>query len=295
MMSSTLSRPVRTDLGLFAIATAVLTGAPFLILLLTGWDVRSGPGLWVFGVGTSGPSLAALIVFLVWSRRRRRVPRRRVAAPWLWLPAALVLGILPTVIANLLIDPASITAAAIHAPEVLASFGGGLLFVVLFLIAGPIAEEFGWRGFVQPRLRLHWTPIRTAVVLGSVWALWHIPLYFLPGTGQYQTGLFTLGGLTFVLSCVPMSLVYLFVSERLGGQVWAAILIHFAANAIGAFFPSEDPAVLITQLVVAVALAGLVLLAWGPGRGAAHPAEAGSGDGPDVSRGVGSRQAATAA
>lgn len=266
MTSQTSSRPLRADLTLFAIATVLLTGAPYVILLLTGWEVLSGPGLWLFGLGTSGPSLAALAVFLFWSRRRRRVARTRVAAPWLWAPAAVVLGILPTVAANLLVDPGGFSADLARAPEVLAGFGGGLLFVVLFLITGPIAEEFGWRGFVQPRLRLRWTPVRTAVVLGSVWALWHVPLYFLPGTGQYETGLFTVGGLIFMITCIPLSLLYVFVTERLGGKVWAAILIHFAGNAIGAFFPSEDPVVLVAQLLITVALAAVVLLAWGPAR-----------------------------
>lgn len=266
MTSQTSSRPLRADLTLFAIATVLLTGVPYVILLLTGWEVLSGPGLWLFGLGTSGPSLAALAVFLFWSRRRRRVARTRVAAPWLWAPAAVILGILPTVVANLLVDPGAFSADLARAPEVLAGFGGGLLFVVLFLITGPIAEEFGWRGFVQPRLRLRWTPVRTAVVLGSVWALWHVPLYFLPGTGQYETGLFTVGGLIFMITCIPLSLLYLFVTERLGGKVWAAILIHFAGNAIGAFFPSEDPVVLVAQLLITVALAAVVLLAWGPAR-----------------------------
>lgn len=134
MTSLTSSRPLRADLTLFTIATVLLTGVPYLIILLTGWEVLSGPGLWLFGLGTSGPSLAALAVFLVWSRRRRRVARTRVAATWLWAPAAVVLGILPTVAANLLVDPGAFSADLARAPEVLAGFGGGLLFVVLFLI-----------------------------------------------------------------------------------------------------------------------------------------------------------------
>ncbi|WP_435747741.1 CPBP family glutamic-type intramembrane protease [Microbacterium sp. PMB16] len=259
-------RTIRADIALFAFATAAISGVPFLILLLTGWDIRSGPGLWLFGVGTSGPSLAALAVYIAWSRRRPRAARTRVSVPWLWAPAAIVLGILPTVVANLIVDPGSIAASLTHAPEVLSAFGGGLLFVVLFLITGPLAEEFGWRGFVQPRLRLRWTPVRTAVVLGAVWGLWHVPLYFLPGTGQYETGLFALGGLIFLVSCIPLSLIYLFVTERMGGRVWAAILVHFAGNAIGAFLPSESPATLLTQLAVTVVLAAAALIAWGPAR-----------------------------
>ena len=51
-----------------------------------------------------------------------------------------------------------------------------LLFVVTYLVAGPLAEEFGWRGFAQPRLRERFGLIGTSVVLGAAWALWHVPL-----------------------------------------------------------------------------------------------------------------------
>jgi membrane protease YdiL (CAAX protease family) len=152
---------------------------------------------------------------------------------------------------------------------VFAQFGGALLFVVLFMIAGPLAEEFGWRGYAQPRLRRRFGIVATSVALGLAWAVWHVPLYFLPGTGQYDTGLFTADALIFMVTCIPLSLVYLFLSERLGGRVWAAILIHFSGNAIGAFLPSESIAVSLLQLALTSALAVGVFAVWGPHRGPA--------------------------
>jgi membrane protease YdiL (CAAX protease family) len=151
-------------------------------------------------------------------------------------------------------------------PAVLAEFGGGLAFIALFLIAGPIAEEFGWRGYAQPRLRRRLGVVATSVVLGIAWGLWHVPLYFLPGTGQYATGLFTIDGLMFMLTCVPLSLLYLFVSEHLRGGVWAAIAIHFAGNAIDAFLPSEAPIVPVLEFALAVLLAVGVFVVWSRSR-----------------------------
>lgn len=249
---------LRRDLVLFAILTVVITVGLWLVLVASGLSIKEGAGFWIFGVLTSGPSLSALILFLV-----RRGPRQRVSAPWLWLPAALVLGAAPTIIANLLVAPGAVAVGVDQIPATLAQFGGGLMFVVLYLIAGPLAEEFGWRGYVQPRLRQRLGLISTSVVLGLAWALWHVPLFFLPGTGQHAMGLFTPNGLIFVLTCIPLSFLYLFVSERLGGRVWAAILIHFSGNAIGAFLPSESWTTSLVILSVNVALAAGAFAVWG--------------------------------
>jgi membrane protease YdiL (CAAX protease family) len=253
----------RRDLVRFAILTAAITGGLWLLLLASSLDIREGAGFWIFGVATSGPSLAALVLFVI--RRSWDGPRpegQRVVAPWVWLPASIVLGIAPPVLANLVANTGAVATMLDRMPAVLAEFGGGLMFVVLFLIAGPIAEEFGWRGYAQPRLRQRLGVIGTSVVLGIAWGLWHVPLYFLPGTGQYATGLFTINGLMFMLTCIPLSLLYLFVSERLRGGVWAAIVIHFAGNAIGAFLPSEAAIVPVLEFGVTLALAAGLYVAW---------------------------------
>ena len=44
--------------------------------------------------------------------------------------------------------------------------GGPLLFVLTALVTGPLSEEFGWRGYAQPRLRRRFSPLVTSLVLG---------------------------------------------------------------------------------------------------------------------------------
>src|SRR5579871_1865148 len=44
---------------------------------------------------------------------------------------------------------------------------------------GPLAEEFGWRGFLFQKLarrRLH--PIWIGVLIAPIWAVWHVPLFY---------------------------------------------------------------------------------------------------------------------
>ena len=54
------------------------------------------------------------------------------------------------------------------------------LFVLVFILGGLLLEEPGWRGFVLPRLeRLH-GPLVGTLILGVLWALWHLPEFLVP-------------------------------------------------------------------------------------------------------------------
>jgi len=56
-----------------------------------------------------------------------------------------------------------------HWPGMLDTFLIALLFVAL-------GEEPGWRGFLLPRLQQRFAPLTADLVLGAIWALWHLPL-----------------------------------------------------------------------------------------------------------------------
>jgi membrane protease YdiL (CAAX protease family) len=49
------------------------------------------------------------------------------------------------------------------------------------LLGGPLGEEPGWRGYALPRLEHDLGPVRASMVLGLLWAPWHLPLFFYPG------------------------------------------------------------------------------------------------------------------
>ena len=253
----TLPSITRRQLILFAILCLAISWGLWLVVGLTGGDVRDSPTIWLFAIGACGPSLAALIAFLL--LRRGETPRGRVSAPWLWVPLALVLGALPAVISALILDPGTFGSAA---PEVVAASGGILLFIVTYLIAGPLAEEFGWRGYLQPRLRQRFGILATSLVIGIAWAIWHVPLFFLNGTGQAAMGFGSLRSLLFFAGMIPLSATYLFVSERLGGRVWSAILLHFAGNSALSLLPQTSDAAALIQFAVTTVIAIGSLLVW---------------------------------
>lgn len=131
-------------------------------------------------VGGFGPAVsgAAIIRFTGGSARTwfRGLFRWRIAVRWY----AFALG-LPVLIVSVA------TAAFVLAGEEieLSLLGGNLakfvpLLIFVTLIGGG-NEEPGWRGFALPRLQMRWTPLRATLLLGAVWALWHLPILVVAG------------------------------------------------------------------------------------------------------------------
>jgi uncharacterized protein len=85
--------------------------------------------------------------------------------------------------------PAIMMLSVIFLPGALASFQGlaGLaplpmlaLFVYIFFLGGPLGEEPGWRGFALPRLQRLYGPLVGGLILGPIWAFWHMPIFWIP-------------------------------------------------------------------------------------------------------------------
>ncbi|GAA1546108.1 CPBP family intramembrane glutamic endopeptidase [Kribbella lupini] len=246
---------LRRRVGWFFGVCLVLTWVPWLVLGVAGANVDEGVGALVFGLAASGPSLAALVM---WLWHRDRMPRQ-VAWSWRWPIAAVGFGAVPPVVAALLLGVDGIPE---HASSVIAGAGGPLGALAYTLLAGPVAEEFGWRGYLQPRLRRMYGRIAVTGIIGAAWGLWHLPLFFLDGTGQHDKGLASLEGLLFFLGLFPLTFTILFVSERLRGGVWAAILLHAAWNLTEELVPALSSTGLWVELFLTTLIAVSVGLYW---------------------------------
>ncbi|TDC16183.1 type II CAAX endopeptidase family protein [Kribbella albertanoniae] len=249
--SKTMTRRRLVEFGVLCTA---LTWVPYLFLGVLKADLDQPVPRLVFGLAASGPSLAALVMWL-WHRERRRGVWWSMG----WPIAAVVLGAAAPLVATALIG--NLSELPGHASSVIAGAGGMLGAAVYTLLAGPIAEEFGWRGYVQPRLRQYYGLGATTAILGTAWWLWHVPLFFLPGTGQHEDGFFTQQGLVFFLELFPLTFLMLFVTERLRGGVPAAILVHAAWNLSTELIPPLGNAVWL-ELAVVTAMAGAVSWYW---------------------------------
>jgi membrane protease YdiL (CAAX protease family) len=136
-----------------------------------------------------------------------------------------------------------------------------LNLVVFVLVAG---EEIGWRGFALPRLLARFGSWRSSFLLGLVWALWHVPLFFIPGMPQHGSPI-----PAFALYTVALSVILTFLVQRTGGSLIIATLFHGAVNTFGFVNGAADVVLRGWGMAIAYAVVALALglAAWNrPGR-----------------------------
>ncbi len=103
------------------------------------------------------------------------------------------------------------------------SFFGLLL---LNLLMGPLSEEGGWRGFALPKLESRFKALDSSLILGIIWACWHIPFYFV----EARMAFYILFPLTLVIT-ILMTWGY----NNTNGSLIIPIIFHFSFNFNGRF------------------------------------------------------------
>ncbi len=98
-------------------------------------------------------------------------------------------------------------------------------FVLVFLIGGPLGEEFGWRGVVLPALEARFRPPWDSLILGIIWTAWHLPLFFISDSAQHSLPFWLFALLTMAL-CILITWVY----HCSGDSLLLVILFHTAIN-----------------------------------------------------------------
>ncbi len=248
----------RPLVSFFVLAFAITWGLDTLRLLLEGTVSRPGgaaPGI-VYLVSGAGPSLAGLAVAWAAGGRQglrvllRRFLRWRVGVRWYLLVflafPALIVG---TISATTLLSGGTFRP---DFPGPLWLFPA-LVFYVL-LLAGPLPEEIGWRGFALPALmdRYGWLPAGLAV--GVAWAFWH-------RTPMTWTEPLDSAALAGMVSDVSLSVVMAWVYVRTGGSALLAGLgMHLSANLALATATQAVPGLQWTTAGCFVALASLAAL-----------------------------------
>jgi membrane protease YdiL (CAAX protease family) len=129
----------------------------------------------------AGPTLAAFVVTgLVEGKGgvrkllRRRILRWRVGVRW-YLIAVFGAPVVYFLAASLVLGTAPLDALIEDWPFLFTSY---LPKVVMVFLIVSLWEEIGWMGFALPRLQEKYGPLMASVVLGVLWALWHLPAYF---------------------------------------------------------------------------------------------------------------------
>ena len=143
------------------------------------------------------------------------------------------------------------------------------LIIGIRLLTDGIGEETAWRGVALPQLLRRVNAVTASLILGVVWAIWHLPLTFTVGAPMANNSI----ALLFVLLPAE-AVVYTWLYQRTRGSILAAALFH----AMIGFWAMASPAAEATgrpQLIRAIlwcALAGALLLRYGANLTGRHAA-----------------------
>ncbi|QXE33868.1 CPBP family intramembrane metalloprotease [Streptomyces sp. GMY02] len=252
----------RSGLGLFFAVTFTTTWTFWLTAILLGGSPTSSPTAVPYLLGGFGPVFGAIAVRIRRGRLGEPVPPRTVrfrqGVRLFWALPLLALASGSVVAGAFLADFLGGTAVSLtEGRELISTVGGIVPFFISMVIAGPLSEEPGWRGTAYPRLRGSMGRVRAGLLLGAVWAVWHLPLFFIEGTVQAELGLMSWSGLMFSLSVFPVALLTGYAYELAG--VAASVAVHLGFNATMAVLTVESPLTQACVLGVQVALAGTLL------------------------------------
>ena len=183
---------------------------PFWGVILMGW--MPGLAAVIVAAATGGrPAVKTLFArVLIW----------RVGWPWYLLVIGGTAAIwLSAVVVNPLFG-----GSGLQLPEFSLDLLIGLVinFVLLFLVN---AEELVWRGSLLPRLQARWSALGASVLIGVFEGLFHLPLFFQPGSDQAAAGL-----PVFVIGSVAGAIVFSWVFNNTIGSLLLVQLFHIFAN-----------------------------------------------------------------
>jgi membrane protease YdiL (CAAX protease family) len=212
--------PIRQVLVFFAAAFALtwVCQSPGVLALRHGVQPGSGVML-LMAIGSAGPSLVAIALSaLRGGRAGVRALLRSPASPPLGLLAVALL--FP--IATHLIGSAALMLAGQYSAT-------HLLYPPLrpeqiaIAVVAPLGEEYGWRGYALPRLQASLTPVSASLLLGVVWALWHVPTLFMPGATPSDLWMY-------LPAYLASSIIYTWLYNAGGGSVLGPLLAHLGIH-----------------------------------------------------------------
>lgn len=254
----------KRNLLFFFLATFLATWSAYGLILIKGWDPYTLPGMALLLIGGSAPSwVAVLLVLFTRDKSQRRgyfircFSVRRVRLPY----GAFICLVFPLLFA-LVIAVNLLAGGALPGMENLKAYLAQpwmfALALVIGFFSGPWSEEFGWRGYALDPLLKRFGPLGGSILLGLVWGLWHLPLFFMPQTWHGKIGFGFTGFWTFILYSIGLALMMSWVYLQTDRSIFSAFLMHLAANFTGNAFTPYEPRLEILRMA-AVLILGLAL------------------------------------
>src|SRR5215213_8536445 len=213
--------------AIFAVLVLCLSVGAALLIKMLGLPLGYG----LAAVWSSTPTVAALIMLLVVTREGysregwKSLGLHRLGLNVWWIAFGATLLI--TVAASAIVWATPLASFVLPEGGVLNPLINLLLLVVIYTLTFALTEEIGMRGYLQPRL-MSLGRTRALLVVGLVWATWHMPLYY------FVAKLFPVGNVLFFLPLFYGTIVaasFIFGYLRIyTGSIWPASIAHAVHN-----------------------------------------------------------------
>ncbi len=238
-MDTTLSQS-RKAIAIFLLITFAISSIYYFLVIHTG-KLGSGFGLYVTGIMWA-PALSAFATC--------RILNRKISdLGWSWnkpkyMLWAYLVPLLYSLIAYIILWVAGWGSFynTAFVKQISSSFGwsglpDGVVIFLYFIFTGTIGmagslatglgEEIGWRGFLVPEMYKITGYTTTSLIVGAIWALWHVPILVF---ADYNSGTPAWYGLS-CFAVMVISISFIFTWFRLkSGSLWTAAILHASHN-----------------------------------------------------------------
>lgn len=260
------TRPALASPWIYFLATFIWSGVFGGLAILLDLSMEMPTGLVLVLLAALGPMVTGIaFTYLTRDKEGRRdywrriIGFNRIPARW-YLVILLFVPILNGLAAllDMLIGGTGGTwgETALNALTSPSSIIPSILFATLF----PFIEELGWRGYVLDRLQEKHNALISSLILGIVWSLWHLPMFFIRDSYQASLGIGTPAFWLFFAGIIPLTFVFTWIYNNTNRSTLAVILFHAMVNFTGELFTLTERADNLTIALWFVAALGITVI-----------------------------------
>lgn len=224
---------------LFLLGTLLCTWTLYFLIVFLKLNPYSMPGaIFLFFGGCTPTLLGFIMVMITYSKAEKldylkRIYQAKRIKPLWW---ATILLLFPAIMAVSIALNALLGGTVpemIMLKNIISNPFMFFLYAFNSFMSGPFSEELGWRGFALDPLLDKFGFIKASVLLGLIWGIWHLPLYFMPQTWHGKMGFQLAGFWGFLIMSVGLSIIMSFIYIRTSRSILSAMLVHLSNNFAG--------------------------------------------------------------
>lgn len=220
-------------------------------------------------IGAYGPSIAAIIIQSIISKKDLKPLLKTLIKVKVGFKIFLFVIAIPIGLYALAYFLAAIIFNGDLSVHVIQGISNIPFWFLAALPFGPLGEELGWRGFMLPKLMENHSVIKSTLLVGLAWGVWHLASFTFPGAAIpdfLPVSAWTI--ILYIINTIALSLVFSYVYLKSNGSVFLAILLHAffnaASNIVFDFFNETDNFLILTSSyilnILLAAICGFLLI-----------------------------------